>query len=63
MIMMVPGVIFDLCNWRNSVTFIETFKMTPIMTNLNVFKFLNIPNWEAGGQNQGEVQGDGQMSL
>ena len=43
MIMMVPGVIFDLCNWQNSVTFIETFKMTPIMTNLNVFSFTIFP--------------------
>ena len=36
MIMMVPGVIFDICNCQNSITFMETFKMTPIMTNLNV---------------------------
>jgi hypothetical protein len=40
MIMVVPGVIFDLCNCQNSVTFIETFKMTPIITNLNVFSFI-----------------------
>jgi hypothetical protein len=40
MIMMNPGVIFDL---QNSVIFIETFKMTPIMTNLDVFSFTIFP--------------------
>ena len=43
MMMMVPGVIFDFFNWQNSVTFLETFKMTPIMTNLDVFSFIILP--------------------
>ena len=37
--MMVPGVIFDFFKCQNSLTFLGTFKMTPIMTNLDVYSF------------------------
>jgi hypothetical protein len=65
MIMMVTGVIFNLCNWQNSVTFIEAFKMTPITTNLNVFSFtLLFPiGKHEDREDQGGVQGNGHRSL
>ena len=44
--MMVPGVIFDICSWQHSVTFIENFKMTPIMTNFIAPKNTIFPIWK-----------------